>query len=110
VGERLLWVHDGNRKSAELDAMAARGDAVAQFVIVGKMIHQGFEAADFGEAGFGGGHRGAEREIHWSEKPRHQDSRSEVRAVTNRFQIRSERAIGEAAIEAGDRADSRIAK
>src|SRR5580658_6024708 len=79
VSERLLRVHDGNRKSAELDAMATRGDAIAQFVVIGKMVHQRFKTADFGEARLGGGHGGAEREIHRSEEPSHQNSGGKVR-------------------------------
>src|SRR5277367_2503967 len=80
VDERLVRKHDGNWESAEFDAMAARGDAIAQFVIVGEMVHQRFEAADLGQMLFGGGHGGAESEINRSEQPRHQHARSKVRA------------------------------
>src|SRR5271154_1264566 len=110
VGERLARINDRNWKSAELDAMAARGNAIAQLVIVGKMVHQRFEAADFSEALLSSGHGGAQREIHRSEQPRNQNSRGKVRAVANRLEICSERAVRHAAIEASDRADRRIAK
>src|ERR1700722_2311421 len=69
VKHRFAWVHNVDRKPAELDAIATRGDAVAKFVVVAKVIDDRFESANFGEVLFGGGHYGTEHEIQAAEKP-----------------------------------------
>ena len=61
-------------KRAELDAMAARGDAIAELVVVAEIIGERFEAADFGEAPLGGGHHGAEHEVEPAPPPSHATS------------------------------------
>ena len=92
--------------------MAARGDAVAQLVVVREKIREGFESADFGEMLFGGGHDGAEHEIEFpiAELRGDEDTRGKIRGVAEGFEAGGERAVGEAAIEAGDTADARIAE
>ena len=85
-----MRVDDVHRKAAQLDAMAARGEAVAELVVVAEIIDQRFEAADFGEMFFRGGHHRAEHEIEFAsaEEPRDEHARREIRAVAERFEIR----------------------
>src|SRR5579863_10065118 len=86
-GQPLGRIDDGNGKSAELDAMAARGEAMAEFVIVAEIVGQRFEATDFGKVLFGGRHHGTEHEIERpiAEKPRDQHAGREVGAVAESF-------------------------
>src|SRR5690348_3413390 len=111
-GQPLARIDDGNGESAELDAMAARGEAMAEFIIVTEIIDQGFEAADFGQMLFGGRHHGAEHEIERliSQKPRDQHARSEIGAVAESFESGSEALFNQASIETGDTADVGIGK
>ena len=99
-------------KRAELDAMAARGDAVAELVVVAEIIGERFEAADFGEAPLGSRHHGAEHEIEaaTATEPCDEHAGREIGAIAERFEIGGERSVGEPAIEAGDAADRRIAE
>ena len=46
---RFVRIDDVDRKSAQLDAMAARGDAIAELVIVAEIIGQRFKPADFSQ-------------------------------------------------------------
>ena len=80
----------------ECDAMAARGEPIAEFVIVAKIIDQRFEAADFSETLFSGRHHGAQHEIERAitEEPRDEDTGREVRTIAESFERGGETLLG----------------
>src|ERR1700728_5350646 len=110
LAERFVRVDDFHWCADKLDTAVASGDAIAELVVVAKIIDQRFEATNFGELLFRGGHHGAEHEIQTlsTEQPRDEDARGEIGAVAERFEIRGQAIVGEPAIEAGHAADGGI--
>ena len=108
-GQPLGRIDDGNGELAEIDAMAVGGEAIAEFVVVAKIIDQRFEAADFSEMLFSGRHHGAQHEIERAiaEEPRDEDARREVGAIAESFESGGKALVGQTAVEAGDPAYSR---
>ena len=72
---------------AEFHAVAVRGDSIAEFVVVGKMIDQRLESSDSRQLLFRGGHYRAQHEIEITQQPRHQNTRRKIGAVAERFDL-----------------------
>ncbi len=104
-----MRINDVHGKAAQLDAMAARGDAIAEFVVVAEIVDERFEAADFGEMPFRGGHHRAEHEIELPpQEPRDEDARREIRAIAESLEVGGEPAVSEPAVKTCDAADGGI--
>ncbi len=99
-----------HRLGQQLHAIAARGDAAAEFVIVRVQIEQRREAADFREALAGERHRRAHHEFQPFELRRHERRAAERHRRPHAIHRRHHAARLASAIERGDAADARIAE
>ena len=96
-------------RGAEFDSLAGRGDPTAEFVVVGQVVEQRFEAADGGEIGAAEGQRRAQSEVQSVfEESCAQNSGHEVGGDAEGLEARAEGMGGLGAIEAGDQADLRV--
>src|SRR6185437_3941530 len=69
------------------------------------MIDQRLKTSDFGEMLLGGGHGRTQSEIDATQLPRREDSRVEVRRVTERFHFGHKSVVRNSAVETGNCAD-----
>src|SRR6202035_2327943 len=74
-------VNDVHGKTAQLNAIASRGDAIAELVVVAEVIRQGFESADFGQVLFRRCHHRAQHEVDSTEIAGDEYARREVGAI-----------------------------
>src|ERR1700730_359630 len=108
AAERFFWIDHGDRRGAQLDAIAPRGNPVPKLVVVAEMVHDRFEPSDFGPLPLRGGHNSPEHEIEVAHEPCHQYARRKIGAIAERFEVGGERAIGQPAIETGHPAHLRL--
>ena len=81
---------------AQLDAVAALGDLIAELVVVGEVVHQRAEAADFIELLPARRHHRAEGEVQWLERAGLEHLAPEVRVHRHGLPLHRERGrVGE---------------
>src|ERR1700734_608651 len=93
IGETLPWIYDRHRKRAQFNVIAIRSDPVPEFVIVGEMIYERLESSDSGQSLLRRRHHSAKHEIEIAQHRCHQYAGSEIRAVSERFEVGGERPV-----------------
>src|SRR5215472_2359847 len=106
----LRRIYHGNGKSAELHPAPGAGEAVAQFVVIGKVVHQRFEPADALELFFRGSHYGAQHEIQVAQEPSHEYAGGEIGAIAECFKVTGDGTVAYPPIKASDAAEVRVAE
>ena len=88
----VWWDNRWRRETGSARCDGCGGDAIAEFVVVAKIIDERFESADFSEAPLGGRHHGAEHEVEAATAPEPCDEHSgrEIGAIAEGLKIGGE--------------------
>src|ERR1700722_231538 len=98
-------VHGPDEFVRKHDPAAGFGDAMAEFVVVGVHVGDGFEAANFGDPAFGRRDGGAERERNSFHPFGNEDAGEEIAGGADGFEFGGEIFLRDAAVERSYAAD-----
>ena len=94
---------------AEFNSLSGGGDAAAEFIVVGQIVQQRFEAADGFEVAAAERQRGTQPEAQsLFQKPRAQNARHKVSADAQGFEARAQSRAGDTAVKTSHQSDGSV--